>query len=610
MWQGITLLGNPNLPLDLNVQSSVFITGNGKIENALCGITVKNGGIVNASFAHFVNNKTSVKFEPLAQGQSGTSGTFILTNFVVNNNYFTNPTDFEAHIKMENSGSVIVAGSNFSNTAFPNNGNNNAISTFNSALYVNSFCAQPPCKIIAHPTFSGFNTAISANNSGKVPAISVKSGVFTNNKYGVAINAVNNSQLIDNDFQLPQTISYGAVVCNATGYKIEENHFRTLQPDVNITTIGLMIDNSGIAENEVYKNQYTNLYLGQNFTNRNAEPPLPIKGILKGLQTLCNTFYNSQYEDIFVGSLRNMDSNHYIRKEQGNMLQPAGNKFSQNITPHFVSNSSDSIHYYHNLNDTPVVSGKFGLHLTQATNFCASNNGKSQRNYNIEQAQYQDYLSIAEIYLAENNFEEASLTITKMYKQFRISEEQFSELKGMEAYISWLQQLEEKNKSIYKLSENEIEHLTHYVATNTGRGKVFANNILCVLYNICPDEEFYDEIIRGLDDEMIRELDDEIINLRKSVTSVSSACLKKLEEITLVPNPTTGELRITNYELRNGLLSVEVEVFDVYGRKVSSNHHIISSSHHHINISHLSSGIYFVKIKTDVGEVIKKVIKQ
>jgi hypothetical protein len=197
-----------------------------------------------------------------------------------------------------------------------------------------------------------------------------------------------------------------------------------------------------------------------------------------------------------------------------------------------------------------------------------------------------------------------------MYEQFRISEEQFTELKGMEAYISWLQQLEEKNESIYKLSENEIEHLTHYVATNTGRGKVFANNILCVLYNICPDEEFYDEIIRGLDDEMMRRLDDEIINLRKSVTSVSSAYYKNLEEITLVPNPTTGELRITNYELRNGLLSeVEVEVFDVYGRKVSSNHHIISSSTHFINISHLSSGIYFVKIKTDVGEVVKKIIK-
>ncbi|MCL2435053.1 MAG: T9SS type A sorting domain-containing protein, partial [Lentimicrobiaceae bacterium] len=53
-----------------------------------------------------------------------------------------------------------------------------------------------------------------------------------------------------------------------------------------------------------------------------------------------------------------------------------------------------------------------------------------------------------------------------------------------------------------------------------------------------------------------------------------------------------------------------IEVFDVYGRKVSSHHLIASSSHQKINISHLNSGIYFVKVTTESGEVIKKIIKQ
>jgi hypothetical protein len=226
--------------------------------------------------------------------------------------------------------------------------------------------------------------------------------------------------------------------------------------------------------------------------------------------------------------------------------------------------------------------------------------------------QYQDYLSITETYLAENNFEEALLTISKMYEQFRISEEQFSELKGMEAYTRWLQQLEEKNESIYSLPRSEVEYLTNYVATNTGRGKVFANNILCVLYNICLEEvesrKRRFDFAQGLNAE-----GDETLTVLPSyalTVSKPSASYKNLEDITLVPNPTTGELRITNYELRNGLLSeVEVEVFDVYGRKVSSHHHITSSSHHLINISHLSSGVYFVKIKTDGGETVKKVVK-
>ena len=76
--------------------------------------------------------------------------------------------------------------------------------------------------------------------------------------------------------------------------------------------------------------------------------------------------------------------------------------------------------------------------------------------------------------------------------------------------------------------------------------------------------------------------------------------------ITLIPNPTTGELQVTSYELR----ITSVEVYDIYGKKQLSNHLITPSSHHKIDISYLSAGIYFVKITTEQGEVVKKVIKQ
>ena len=76
---------------------------------------------------------------------------------------------------------------------------------------------------------------------------------------------------------------------------------------------------------------------------------------------------------------------------------------------------------------------------------------------------------------------------------------------------------------------------------------------------------------------------------------------------TISPNPTTGELTITNYELGIGTLSeVEVEIFDIYGKKQSSNHLIPSSSNHHINISHLSAGIYFLKIGNETVKVVKQ----
>ena len=90
------------------------------------------------------------------------------------------------------------------------------------------------------------------------------------------------------------------------------------------------------------------------------------------------------------------------------------------------------------------------------------------------------------------------------------------------------------------------------------------------------------------------------MNPRKSV---SSACLNTLENVTLHPNPTTGELRIENGELR----IKSVVVYEVYGRKLLTENCQLKTT---IDISHLNSGIYFVKISTEQGETIKKVIKQ
>jgi len=89
-------------------------------------------------------------------------------------------------------------------------------------------------------------------------------------------------------------------------------------------------------------------------------------------------------------------------------------------------------------------------------------------------------------------------------------------------------------------------------------------------------------------------------------------------ELNIYPNPTTGELRIENGEWRmengewrieNGELKMKsVEVYDIYGRKLQSK--IVNlKSEIVIDISHLNSGIYLVKITTEQGEVIKKVVK-
>jgi hypothetical protein len=79
---------------------------------------------------------------------------------------------------------------------------------------------------------------------------------------------------------------------------------------------------------------------------------------------------------------------------------------------------------------------------------------------------------------------------------------------------------------------------------------------------------------------------------------------KRTNSCSVYPNPTTGELVVSS-EYR----VVSSEIFDVYGRKVSSHHLIVSSSHHLINISDLPEGGYVVKIETENGIEMKKIIK-
>ena len=77
-------------------------------------------------------------------------------------------------------------------------------------------------------------------------------------------------------------------------------------------------------------------------------------------------------------------------------------------------------------------------------------------------------------------------------------------------------------------------------------------------------------------------------------------------ELRVYPNPTTGELVVID----NGQLTIDnVEVFDVLGRKQKAesrkeNGGIL------IDVSGLSGGIYFLRVQTERGFVIKKVVKQ
>jgi len=765
MWQGVTVLGDPTKPLTQSNQGYVELKNGGKIENAIGGITVHNGGMVDATNAYFVNNTVGVSFEPLALGQSGRSGTFTLTNFILNDNYFGNTEDFEAHIKMKSSGSVLVKGCTFSSTAPYINGSNLGIEAFNTSLTVEQHCpgvaasdGSCPNSTISH--FTGFYRAISAYNSGASPILRIRYSSFDNNMHGLSIDGINNHELIRNNFHLSQSHSYGMYISNATGFKIEENSFTNTHPATNTRTIGLTIRNSGIAENEVYKNTFTGLYVAQQFLCSNSSLPL-IPGMqTTGLQTLCNTFNNSQYKDILVGGFPGERilclGHHLIKENQGNLKRSAGNLFNGNpvinisniqalqtinyyygnstnqlptfdahVYPYLASSNScpsrigviggggdldralsqydewnqeyenrltellafeddneeeynellQTVSYYSALKDNHFNSiiiammnekeeeeAPSGMMFTLGGEWPALNSSDSEMGTGMQgivtlthnsvetspsnlegvpegrgslyrllltyRGSYTDYLSIVETYLKENNYRKAMTTLIGMYERFEITAEQTIELNDLGIYIHWLLRLEEDENNIYALSSNELGYLINYVETHTGRGTVFAKNIICELYEICIEDE--EEAANGIMFAISGDNENEVENGMQGITGLTHNSGETspsrfegvpkgrgslYENITLHPNPTTGELTITitNQTHNNGELRIEnIEIFDVFGKKLSSHHSSPLALHSSllINISHLNPGIYFVKITTDAGEVVKKIVKQ
>jgi hypothetical protein len=72
--------------------------------------------------------------------------------------------------------------------------------------------------------------------------------------------------------------------------------------------------------------------------------------------------------------------------------------------------------------------------------------------------------------------------------------------------------------------------------------------------------------------------------------------------IKVYPNPTNGKLYVTGM---TDVTNSDIEVFDMYGRKQKAE----SRKKNEIDIPHLPVGIYFVKITTEKGKVVKKVVK-
>ena len=73
-------------------------------------------------------------------------------------------------------------------------------------------------------------------------------------------------------------------------------------------------------------------------------------------------------------------------------------------------------------------------------------------------------------------------------------------------------------------------------------------------------------------------------------------------KLQLIPNPATTSVRIVK---PNDVIIKQISVYDITGQLVS-----IYENQNDINISHLSSGLHFVKLETESEIIYKSLLKQ
>ena len=213
--------------------------------------------------------------------------------------------------------------------------------------------------------------------------------------------------------------------------------------------------------------------------------------------------------------------------------------------------------------------------------------------------------SLAETYYQLEKYEEGFNTLALIPEMYNLNEVEMIEYNNYVSLFTFKNTIRESGRNVTQLNEAEIEQLIQFAKVSHGLSSTLAKGTLCFFYDIClEDEDAEGGKQKAEGDEMMMypPLAGELKGVENDEMMNQSAGEKLLENITVVPNPTTGQLKIESGELK----IESVEVYDVYGKRQKAE----DRKDNVLDISNLSAGLYFVKIKTSVGEVVKKVVKQ
>ncbi|MEZ5199663.1 MAG: NosD domain-containing protein, partial [Bacteroidales bacterium] len=365
LWQGIEVWGNPKQASTLPYQGKVVLRNGSIIENAVNGIraakivnggteselleTKYAGGIIQAVESEFRNNKSDVAmYKYPATGYTFQNSSFFRKcEFVTDKMYFTE-YDTCTHVKLSEVNMVKFHACGFKNESFePYYGK--GIYSFNSAFLVEGIDTGGTQGTMWDRTeFYNLKYGIYATAATTLPYADVRHSHFNDNERGLYLGGMSNARVTENLFELFGELedgTYGLYLDYSTGYMVEENEFVSGIAS-NFRGAGIIVNNSGEAQNELYNNYFYRLetaILAQN-CNRSLD-------YLKGLKIKCNDHdFNKRDILVIADSTCSLPGVSINQGAPGATEMQAGNTFSWFYNP---LNPTDSD--FENIEDGPVT---------------------------------------------------------------------------------------------------------------------------------------------------------------------------------------------------------------------------------------------------------------
>jgi hypothetical protein len=353
LWNGVDLWGDRRRPQLKGLQGNIRIINGGTIEFARCGIEnaifdgsnyTYTGGIINAEDAVFKDNLIGVRFWPYHNYNPGTGkplynfSKFKNSEFVTSRELYDRALYPQYFIYMLEVEGINILGCNFNNELEKNENPGIGIFSTEADFIVDHYCTVPqtPCLDYIPCRFENLEYGIKSSYITTSESVHIRNSEFTNNITGIYLGVSASPEVTQNVFHVRKTervpfnesIYCGLYLDRCTGYHVQENFFYTFldkQQKEDYVSVGLVVNNSGPENNEIYNNTFDGLYTGiiAQEVNRNKE------GVL-GLQIKCNNFLNGIYDIAVTDNSENITG---IAKEQGSPYEydpaaQAGNRFT------------------------------------------------------------------------------------------------------------------------------------------------------------------------------------------------------------------------------------------------------------------------------------------